>query len=358
MATLRYPGRWTYLPRATGQIIEYIRKPKDFPINRYSQFVPTPASSFVYHYIDPDQPVRMVSDAEWAWGPGDARPTGNANQLSFYMVPGKTNRRSYPYTLDEETVQQNKEFNDIDFTVQNAGSVACQAMVNRTNRVITMLQTASNWGANTADANTINGGYGNFRNASADPSSPNFLAIKRAIGNACKVIRLSTNGMVKRRDLRLVLSLGLAEIMADTDEIYNYVKFGPYSQKAQRGDDRDMDEDGGLPPKLYGVEVCIEDSTLVNVYPNASGTAASIASGQRVFIKNDTTAILTSRVGGVEGSYGAPSFTTTQVYFFGPPMQVEEFPDPKNRRVEGFVTEDYQEVLAAPASGFFITSCS
>ncbi len=244
---------------------------------------------------------------------GKTAITGNANQLSFEWINFRTQRRSYPWTLGDQTIEIHKSLSKIDWTQQNSGSVASQAMTNRTNRVVTLLQDPTQWGNNTADCNTINGGYGNWRNASSDPSSPNYLAIKRSLGNACKLIRLLTNGMVKRKHLKLVLSLGLAEIMADTSEIYDYVKFGPYAQGAQRGEDRDMDEDGGLPPKLYGIEICIEDSPLVNVYPNASGTAASTLTGQRTFVKNDTTALLVSRVGEIEGSYGAKSFSTVQI---------------------------------------------
>ncbi len=357
MAQLRYPGSSNVLPAASGQIIEYIRKPKEFPLNKYVQYVETPTTNGAYAYVDPDQPVRIVNEAEFAFEDGDARPEGNSNQISYKWIPFRTFRRSYPFKLGDQAVELHKKYSDMDLVAMNAASVASQAMTNRTNRIITMGQTASNWGSNTADANIINGGYGNWRNASADQGSPNFLAIKRSIGNACKVIRLATNGMVKRKDLKLVLSLGLAEIMADTDEIFNYIKYGPFSQGSQRGDDRDMDEDGGLPPKLYGVEVCIEDSPMVNIYPNSTGTAASIATGNRLFVKNDTTAMLVSRVGGIEAPNG-PSFTTLQCYFYGPPMQVQQFPDKRNERIEGFVTENFFEILAAPASGFLFTGIS
>jgi hypothetical protein len=361
-----FPSKSNVLPQASGQIIEYIRKPKDFPLNNYAQFVETDTTNGVYAYVDPDQPVRIVNEAEFAWADGDHRPTGNANDIAFEWIPFRTQRRSYPYTVADDAQEVHKEFSGIDISQTKAGIVASQAMTNRTNRVVQMMQNTANWANNTADCNIINGGYGNWRNASADPTSPNFLSIKRSLGNACKVIRLATNGMVKRKHLKLILSLGLAEIMADTDEIYNYVKYGRFSEGAQRGEDRDMDEDGGLPPKLYGIEISIEDSPLVNVYHGMSGAVgttntyvpATTASGQRAFAKNDTSAMLVSRVGGIEGVYGAPSFSTIQIYFFGPPMQVEQFHEKKHRIVEGYVTEEFIEVLAAPASGFLFTNCS
>lgn len=350
-----------FLPEASGQVIEYIRKPKNFPINDYAQYVETPTTNGAYAYVDPDQPVRIVSDAEYAWEDGDARPTGNANLLSYQWIPFRCYRRDYPWTLGNQAVELSKDLNGFDPTVQQAGQVASQAMTNRSNRVVTMLTTASNWGNNTADVNVINGGYGKWNNASSDPTSPGYLAIKRSLGNACKLIRLLTNGMVKRKDLMLVLGLDLAEAMADTSEIYDYVKYGPYSEGAQRGEDRDMDEDGGLPPKLYGIKVKIEDSMLVNTYAQKDSNQlvkpASTTLGQRAYCWPTTKACLVTRVGGIEGGYGSPSFSTVQIYFFGAPMEVEQFADKKNRRIEGHVSETFFEVLAAPASGFLFTNC-
>lgn len=355
--TLRFLSGTGFMPVATGQVIQYIRDPKEFPLNKYAQFVETPSPNGAYAYVDPDQPVRIVNDAEYAWEDGDARPDNNANQLRYEWVPFRTYRRNYAWKLGDQAVDLSKKLNKMDPIASHSGMVASQAMTNRTNRVVNLLQTTSGWGANTADCNVINGGYGNWANASSDPASPNYLAIKRSLGNACKVIRLATNGMVKRKNLKLVLSLGLAEIMADTSEMFDYIKYGPFSQGAQRGEDRDMDEDGGLPPKIYGIEVCIEDSPLVNVVPNAAGTLASISTGQRAYAKNDTTAVLLSRVGGIEGTYGAPSFSTLQIYFFGPPMQVAQFHDKENERIKGHVSENFYEVLAAPASGFLFQNC-
>ena len=38
-------------------------------------------------------------------------------------------------------------------------------------------------------------------------------------------------------------------------------------------------------------------------------------------------------------------------------MSVEEFDDPKHRRVENHVVEDFAAIMAAPVSGFLFTGC-
>jgi len=350
------------LPEATGQVIEYIRKPNEFAINTYAQYVETPLPQGMYAYVDPDQPVRIVNEAEFAWEDGDARPTGNANLLSYQWIPFRTYRRDYPWTLGNQAIESTKDFSKMDPAVQEAGQVASQAMTNRTNRVITMLQTAGNWGNNTADANTLNGGRGPWSMASSDPTSPNYLAIKRSIDAMMLIINLSTNARVKRSKCMLILSPGAARVMGETSEIYDYVKYGASGGlKVQEGDDRDYDEDWGLPAKIYGLKVCVEDSPICNTYPVLDATThaiqpASISTGARSYVKNDTTAIIVTRIGGIEGAYGSPSFSTVQIYFYGAPMQVEQFPDKKNRRTEGHVSETFFEVVAAPASGGLITN--
>ena len=360
---MQYLGAKSVLPDISNYVVAYIRNPKRFPINKYAQYVETPLDRGAYWYIDPDQPVRVISEAERRWADGTKRPTGVDNQMPGELIPFVTDRYDYPWTLGDMAVENIEEFSGHDLREWYAAMVASQAMTYRTNRTVTVLTTAANWNSNTATANTLNGGAGTWAYASSDPTSPNYLAIKKTITAVLNIIRLGTNGVVKASDIKLVLSPTLAQIMGNTSEIYDYVKFGPFSEGAQRGEDRDIDELCGLPPKLYGVEIAIEDTMLVNIRPNWSTAtpavynAASISAGQRVFVWPTASAVFMSRIGGVEGPYGAPSFSTYQIYFYGAPMQVEQFHEAKDRLTEGHVSENFVEVLAAPASGFLVQNC-
>lgn len=361
MATqLRYlSGTGGFLPQATGQVIQYIRNPKEFTINEYAQYIEAPAPVFTYPYVDPDQPVRIVNEAEFAWEDGAPRPSGNANLLSYQWIPGRCFRRSYPWTLGDQAIETTKKFSKMDPAAQQAGVVAAQAMTNRTNRVVSLMQTAGNWSSNTSNSTALGAGSNAWSNASDDPTqTSNYLTIRKALLGAAKIINLATNGMVRIRDLRLVVSPGLAIMMADTAEIYNYIKNSPYSFPAQKGEDRNMSEDWGLPPKLYGFEVHVEDSPIVNLYANSAGTVANIGASGRHYCMADTSAVILTRIGGVKGSYGAPSFSTLQIYFYKNQMSVFTFNDTFNQREQGFVDEQFLEVLAAPASGYLITGIS
>jgi hypothetical protein len=362
---LQYLGLRSILPDISNYVISYIRNPKRFPINKYAQYVQTPLVRGAYWYIDPDQPVRIVSDAEFAWADGAPRPKGYQNQMPGELKQFTTDRRDYPWTLGDMAVENIEDFSGHDLREWYAAMVASQAMTNRTNRTTSTLTNSANWGANTASAATLNGA-GNWTLASSDPTSPYYLAIKKSLMAAYNIITLSTNSVVKLDDLRLIISPTLATTMGNTSEIYDYVKYGPFSEGAQRGEDRDVGGLRGVPDELYGIKVIVEDTPLVNIRPNwataTGGTApaynaASISAGQRAFCWPQATAVLMSRIGGVEGPYGAPSFSTYQIYFYGAPMQVEQFKEPKDRLTEGHVSENFVEVLAAPASGFCITSC-
>lgn len=363
MSQLQYLSGKSVLPDISQYVVSYTRNAKKFPINKYAQYVETPLQRGAYWYIDPDQPVRIVSDAEFSWSDGAPRPKGYSNQMPGELITFETDRRDYPWTVGDLAAEGIEEWSGHDLRQWYASMVASQAMTNRTNRTASVLTTSANWGANTATANTLNSGAGTWATASSDPTSPYYLAIKKSLMAAYNIITLSTNAVVKLDDLRLVLSPSLATVMGNTSEIYDYVKYGPFSEGAQRGEDRDVGGLRGLPPELYGIEVVVEDTPLVNIRPNwstalpAAYNAASIASGQRTFCWPSATAVLMSRIGGIEGPYGAPSFSTYQIYFYGAPMQVEQFHKPEDRLTEGHVSENFVEVLAAPASGFCITGC-
>lgn len=354
----RSPGgqAWGYLPQATGQIVGYIRDPKRFRINRWAQKIPTKSPTANYFYIDPDQPVRIYNRAEFIFPDGGERPTGNWNLTAGQWLPFVCQRFDIPWTLGNDAIETAREFSGFDPAQVEQQQVASQAMTLRTSDAISVLETAANWGANTADANVVNGGYGNWANASDDPASPFYLAIRKTFTNVMKIVTLGTNSVVRFSDMVCVLSPGAAIMMANTAEIYNYVKYGMFSKPHQEGEDVEVDEQWGLPKRYAGIEIVVEDAPHVIVQPNSSGTLATITSGNRAFAKADTSAVFMTRQGGIEAPYGTKNFSTFQIYFYKHDMSVWEYADPRNLRTEGHVMDYRAQVLAAPASGFLVTS--
>lgn len=358
MATPRYLSQSNgFIPSATGQVISYIRNEKDFKVNKYTQLIQTPTRVGVYARIDRDQSARVVTDAEFVWADGDERPSGKFNQMAFEWVEFATTRRDYAFQVGNQAIEQAKgSWNPLP---HYTGMVAQQAMTNRTSRVITLAETASNWAlsgtatSHAADANTLNGGAGNWVTASDDPASPNYNAIRKSLLAALVQINLDTNALVQPKDLELIISPALATKMSNTGEINNFYKFGPFAKAKIEGDEGNPNANWGLPPSLYGIDLVVEDAVRVSTRPNADGTL-----GTRAYVKSDTSAILLSRKGGIDGQYGAPSFSTLQVYYYKYQMRVLMFEDQRNERKDGHVEEDFKEVLAAPETGFLLTNVS
>lgn len=356
MATPRFLGPYNgFVPEATGQLIAYMRDPKKYALNQYAQYVKTPKTVGLYAKLDPDQPVRIVSQEEWAWADGDPRPAGNTNQLRFEMVEFATQRRDFPYTIGDLAVE-NCSWEVI---AAHANMTQNQCMTARTMRVISLLETAANWGTtNTADANVLNAGAGKWDTGSDDPADANYLAVKKAIDVAIRKVLLLTNGQVERGDLMLIISPGLALRMSESPEIHDYVKQSPFALAQLRGDAPNQNALFGLPEMLYGIRIVVETAVKVTERAKESGVYATTegVTPTRAFVKSDTSAIMVSRPGGLDGIYGAPSFSSVQIYYYGSEIEVEAFSDPKNRRTEGHVVENVKEVVAAPAAGFLITN--
>lgn len=354
MATPRFVSASNgFVPRATGQAISYIRNKSTFPLKDYVQFIESPATQGLYAVIDRDTPARVVTDSEYAWEDSSERPITNYGGLVFNWVPFTVFRRNYGTMLGHQAIDMCKDsWKLLDHTV---GSQIQIAYTNRTNRVMNLLQTPGNWGNNTADANTLNGGAGTWDKASDDPTSANYNAIKKSLLEAMRQIALATNSIVTMDDLVLLLSPGLAQAMGNSAEIHAYLKHGQYSFPVIEGEKR-FREKWGLPSVLYGFDIKIEDTVRVTDRPIAGHGTGTLASNNRVFVKNDNTAVIASRKGGIDGEFGSPSFSTVQMYWYEYEAAVFTFDDVENARTKVHVTDQFQEILAAPETGYLITS--
>jgi hypothetical protein len=101
----------------------------------------------------------------------------------------------------------------------------------------------------------------------------------------------------------------------------------------------------GLPDKLYGYSVVVEDTVKVTSRRGAS-------SATRDFVATAGRAYLLARPGSLVAPAGdGPNFSTICAFLYEE-MTVEEFRDAKNRRLEGHVVDDFGMVVTASASGF------
>jgi hypothetical protein len=358
IGTARLPSQSNgYFPQATGQAISYMRNPDTFKVNRYVQLVESPGVMGSYYYIDRDTPARVPYDSDFdTWLDGSHRPENNLGQLAFSIAYFTLLRRNLSTTMGHMALEgMDKEIN---YKAHLEATLLQREMTLRTFRIISLLETVSNWNTtNTADANTLNGGAGNWVNASDDPSSANYNAILKSILAAQNVIWLQTNGSVKPEDLRLVISPGLAQKVSASSEIRNYVRNGPFSMEMIDSKERYVGDRWGLPKYLYGMELVVEDAVRVTDRPAVGSGILATASTNRAYVKSDTSAIITSRPGALDGNYGARSFSTVQCFWHKWLAAVFAFSDSKHELTEFHVTSLYLEVLASPESGFLITSC-
>lgn len=348
--TLRYAGQYNgYLPRETGQVVQFVRNEAKFPLREYVQFVPTDVSLGTYTVMERDAFVRVTNSGEDnAWHDGDERPNMQYNKVRFEVQDFRTLRKDFGWVVGYKTMEQTTLFQLKPIHMALATS---QAMTELTYRVCTALQTASNWGGNSLDVNALNGGKGKWTDGSDDPNSPNYNAIFVTLQNAAAKINLYTNANVKPTDLVVVVSPELANALAATSEITNYCRESPAAREIL---EKGLDPQFmlyGLPATYKGFKFVVEDSPIITSNALTAGTQSTT----RTRCKDDTSAFIVSRPGGLDGEYGAPSFSTVQVFHYGAITQVEAFDDPKNKRVEGHVVTDTAVEISAAIAGFHVT---
>lgn len=335
----------TFVPsfEATGQIIGYTRDPAEFRINDYIQIVPAKEKSEgFYLYLDPNAAARVNTSQEWIWPDGAEAPIGNENQFPFEFRPYKTERYSFPFVLGTKAVNQASW----DIIAQYAQAVSMQAMLLRTVLVANVLQATGNWGTNTDTAVNLGSGAGKWATSTLTAGDANYLNIKKTINKAVIEISKATNGRVRAKDLRLIVGPDVANAMANTAEINDYVKQSPFALAQVRGDAPNQNGEYGLPTQLYSLELVVEDATKVTSKKNAASTSRS-------FLWTGAGAAIVARPGALVGVAGAPSFSTVQL-FAHEEMTTETKTDTDNRRTQGRVVDDFDIRLAAPASGYYI----
>jgi hypothetical protein len=322
-------------------IVDYVRNPSDFAVNKYIQVIKTPHGSGYYLKITPDNAARVLNTdlRDLHWPDGQNAPQGNQNHKDFEFTPFTTSRFAFPYAIGTKGVEQAS----FDVKAMYAAMAAQQAMTARTQKVATLVTTSGNWpAANTDTATNMGGGKWDVGTATAPYIKASLLA-------AVDTITQATLGAITAENLVLVVGPGLARLMAKTQEIHTYVKESAPALAVLKGQELSVLNNYGLPPELYGVPVVVDRTYRVTSKPGAT-LAGSYCYGS-------TVAVLMARKGGLEGLYGGPSFTTA-VCFAYEEMTVETKDDVDNRRILGRVVEDYAVALTAGASGFLFTACS
>jgi hypothetical protein len=271
---------------------------------------------------------------EFVWPLGNDRPVGKMNQHDFVTFTAM--RYAFPFYIPNETVKQAAW----DIVAQHARSKAQLAMTARSMRTATALT-----GSAAVTSFTTAGNYyatGTAISGGAWTTSTTNV-IQKGIQTALQRISLATGGAVRSEDICLVISPTIANLLSQTTEVRDYVKNYPAALPFLQGSD--IFSRYGLPPNLFGVSLVIDDSVKITTRKGAASTTRSFVYGN--------SAVFVSRPGGLVGVEGSTSFSTCQIFAFED-MTVENWDDPKDRRIEGRVIDNSTSELVSPVSGVLV----
>jgi hypothetical protein len=354
----------TFVPdwEATGQLVQFIRDPKKFPINDIVAFRNALKPVGLYVAFESEQAIRVPTKEQFSWPDGMPRPEGNNNLMGFEYRGYKTERMDIPFTLGNRT-RANCPWNIVG---AHSSMSLSQYMTLITWDCFGFLQEDANW--ETA------AGVDHYDTAVAlgegfwDEGSVEFPYMQRGLYEAFQRIKDDTFSVVSKDDVRLVLGVEAARKIRTSQEILAYIKGSQFAMQQIRGEIANRNQDFDLPERLFGFEVVILDSQRVTSLKNANRTY------DREYIMDPNTALLMSKQEALPGDYvsdsgSIPNFSTFQVFCYvgedgkntadgretgGFPFTVETFEDTINRRMSGHVVGDWGLEMVAPESGYKI----
>lgn len=336
----------TYVPSTEAtenMIVDFSRNPQSFPLMKYVRLVPVKQDNGLYTSMTVEEAGRILSatGADRLWADGDDAPSYNGQLESFEFKAYKTARYAFPFRIGDKASKQASW----DVIAQHSRIKCQQAMTQRAQLAVTLLTTGANWpAANTSAVGSISGVTGGW-----DVSTTARKDIKRSLDFALDKIRLATLGAVNFEDFKLVMSPGCARKISVSQEIVDHIKGSTDALREIEGKIGPAAA-YGLPSRLYGLEVVIEDTVKVT---NRKGATKATS-----YVLGDSTPFIVARPEGLAapaGSEQAPTFSTCSMFAFEE-MTVENKYDADNRVNKGRVVEDYVFNLTAGPAGFLFTA--
>jgi hypothetical protein len=284
--------------------------------------------------ISTAEQARIVNEQDFRWPIGQDRPTGRLRGFDF--LDWTTTRYGEDAALPHETVN----VADWDVVRPHLSMHLSRRMLARTMAVLTELTTTTNYTTGTNYFAT-----GTAQGQDWDASAGN---IQKGIQQAQIAIGKATVSVVQPRDITMLCNPTTASLLAQTTEIQAYVKNNPVAPQFLEGD---YGDNYGLPGRLWGVGVVVEDAVRVTTQEINDDTYTA------GYALADNAVIFVSRPGGFMGADGAPSFSTIQLYVYAPnDMLVETLDEPSQHRTRVGITDQWGAKLVAPASAYYIAN--
>jgi hypothetical protein len=192
----------------------------------------------------------------------------------------------------------------------------------------------------TATANAFVGGF-------LDQGTSTVPLIRNFLNKAQVLIAQDTLGVVKANQIQLVMNPNQAKLLSASPEVHDYIK-GSYWAQQELLQQLQPANKFGLPSSLYGYPVVVDDTVQVTSRFGATLT--------KTWVFPDQTLLLASRIGGLQGVFGGPAFSTLTWFYYNDELTAERFDQPYDRLTEGHVVQNGVPVLTSPLSGYLLTS--
>jgi hypothetical protein len=349
VTTFAAPGPHNgYIPSASGQCINFIRNPEEFPLNKWVTLTPHDQPTGFYSRLDRDNGVRTANIDRYVWADGADLPSGQFFTSRFTVSEFRTQRHAVPWELGAQTVDNADLWNPKLVHMKEATSLL---MTLRTKRIYTVAETSGNWSGNTASASTLSGA-GKFDVGTS--LVPNFA---KGMLTAAQRINLGTNAKVRINQLRAIINPIDAIKIGNSPEIRDYLKGSVHARMMLEDPFNSVNALWGLPHYYQGIEIIVDDTPFVTENMNDSSTQE--ATTARTYAKAEDSIIIVARPGSLDGELSTKSYSTIQIFYYKKVglMQVKGQYDSWNEKWKGAVIDQTGEYLAAPMSGYFITDC-
>lgn len=345
------------LPVPTGMAIAYVSDPKRFAFLNYMQLVPAPEVVFMYDRMHVDDPVRLKGLNEYAWAYDDFRPSGRGFSVHFDSVESRVLRYDFAWQLGEQTMRLWKN-KGIDPKMVFDRVMLHKANLHRAQRCIDAVTGATYEQTNALQ--TLLGAGTFWDNSSGEEfdgggtANPNYQIIKKTFMRVNKLLNLATNGVANLDEMICIIPVAVAEKLAVAGEIVNILKQSPYAKELETVQYHKW----GLPERLYGVRLVVEDTPRVFINYAADGTTIADAtiSAQRDYIMTGDTVYFGLRPEGIDGGIGTRSFATWQLYHFNGEVRVQAFSEPKHELIEGHVVMEDRPLAVSTIGGYKLTN--
>lgn len=356
-----------YLPVATGQVIAFVRKPKNFKtLNAIVQYTPSDLPTGVYARLDRDNGVRISNEDQFLWADGADLPSTAYFTSRFTTANFATVRRAYGWQVGGQAERNARLWKPKLTTMMESTSLA---MTLRLTRLMRLLETAGTWNGNTATATVLGGGKWN----AGTVANPYF-----SIGllNAAAVINTGTNGLMEIGDMACVLNRDDAIKISRTPEILDFMKGSVWTKQMLEDPFSRVNVGWGLPDRYIGMKLVVSTEPKVSETMNATGNEATTNRG---LIKASGSAVIVCEPGTMETDLSDRSYSTVQIMHYAGVkassekstgegngtrtenggaglLEVKARYDPWNEKYEGSNVEQLAEVVAAPMSGYLVTA--